>query len=161
VWALGDVTALMPLTHVAKYQARVVTDTILGRPRTASYDGIPRVVFTDPEVAAAGLTAAQAQEQGLDVESVDLELADTIARPWTYEQDPRGHLGLLVDTQRRLLVGAWAVAPQAGEWIHQASLAIRARTPLDTLLDQVAQFPTYTESFLTALEKLDLDGAGR
>jgi pyruvate/2-oxoglutarate dehydrogenase complex dihydrolipoamide dehydrogenase (E3) component len=160
VWALGDVTAVMPFTHVAKYQARIVTDTILGRPRTASYDGIPRVVFTDPEVAAVGLTAAQAQEQGLHVQSVELDLADTIARPWTYEQDPRGHLGLLVDTQRRLLVGAWAVAPQAGEWIHQASLAIRARTPLETMLDQVAQFPTYSESFLTALEKLDLNGAG-
>jgi pyruvate/2-oxoglutarate dehydrogenase complex dihydrolipoamide dehydrogenase (E3) component len=91
VWALGDVTAVMPFTHVAKYQARVVTDTILGRPRTASYAGIPRVVFTDPEVAAAGRTAAQAQEQGLDVETVELELAETIARPWTYEQDPRGH----------------------------------------------------------------------
>jgi pyruvate/2-oxoglutarate dehydrogenase complex dihydrolipoamide dehydrogenase (E3) component len=161
VWALGDVTAVMPFTHVAKYQARVVTDNILGRPRTASYAGIPRVVFTDPEVAAAGLTAAQAEEQGLDVESVELELADTIARPWTYEQDPRGHLGLMVDPQRRLLVGAWAVAPQAGEWIHQAALAIRARTPLTTLLDQVAQFPTYSEAFLTALEKLDLTGVGR
>lgn len=159
VWALGDVTAVMPFTHVAKYQARVVTDTILGKPRAATYDGIPRVVFTDPEVAAAGLTAAQANKQGLEVRSVVLELADAIARPWTYEQDPRGHLGLLVDTKHRVLVGAWAVAPQAGEWIHQASLAIRARTPMETLLDQVAQFPTYSESFLAALEKLDLDGA--
>lgn len=157
VWALGDVTAVMPFTHVAKYQARVVTDTILGKPRTATYDGIPRVVFTDPEVAAVGLTAAQADEQELDVQSVELELADTIARPWTYEQNPRGHLGLLVDTQHRLLVGAWAIAPQAGEWIHQASLAIRAQTPIETMLDQVAQFPTYSESFLTALEKLDLE----
>jgi pyruvate/2-oxoglutarate dehydrogenase complex dihydrolipoamide dehydrogenase (E3) component len=157
VWALGDVTAIMPFTHVAKYQARVITDTILGKPRAATYDGIPRVVFTDPEVAAVGLTAAQAQQQGLEVRSVELDLANTIARPWTYEQDPQGHLGLLVDAQQKILVGAWAVAPQAGEWIHQASLAIRTRTPAETMLDQVAQFPTYSESFLTALEKLDLE----
>lgn len=157
VWALGDVTAVMPFTHVAMYQARVVVDAILGTPRTANYDGIPRVVFTDPEVAAVGLTRAQAQENGHQVGAVELDLADAIARPWTYEQDPKGHLGLLVDTKERVLIGAWAVAPQAGEWIHPAAMAIRTRTPLETLLDQVAQFPTYSEGFLAALEKLDLN----
>lgn len=70
--------------------------------------------------------------------------------------DPRGQLRLLADADRRVLIGAWAVAPQAGEWIHQASLAIRAQIPIDTLLDQVAQFPTYTEGYLTALENLPL-----
>jgi pyruvate/2-oxoglutarate dehydrogenase complex dihydrolipoamide dehydrogenase (E3) component len=156
VWALGDVTGIMPFTHVAKYQGRIVADAILGTPRTATYDGIPRVVFADPEIAAAGLTRRQADEQGLRVATAELDLANALARPWTYEREPRGHLGLLADRDRRVLVGAWAVAPQAGEWIHQASLAIRARIPIDVLLDQVAQFPTYSEGYLGALEALDL-----
>ncbi|MGH3570227.1 MAG: dihydrolipoyl dehydrogenase family protein [Pseudonocardiaceae bacterium] len=160
VWAIGDVTAIMPFTHVAKYQARIVTDAILGRPRPASYQGIPRVVFTDPEVAAVGLTRAQADQQGLHTATVELDLANAIARPWTYEQNPQGHLGLLADTDQGILLGAWAIAPMAGEWIHQAALAIRTRTPIEVLQDQVAQFPTYSEGFLAALDKLDLD-AGR
>ncbi|CAN5258137.1 NAD(P)/FAD-dependent oxidoreductase [soil metagenome] len=156
VWALGDVTAVMPFTHVAKYQGRIVADAIAGKPRTAHYEGIPRVVFADPEIAAAGLTEGRANDQRLNTTTVEIDLANAIARPWTYERDPRGHLGLLADTDRRVLIGAWAVAPQAGEWIHQASLAIRAQIPIDTLLDQVAQFPTYTEGYLTALEGLNL-----
>ena len=156
IWALGDVTAIMPFTHVAKYQGRIVADAILGRPRTAGYDGIPRVVFADPEIAAVGLIQAQADQQGLRTTAVEIDLAESLARPSTYERNPRGHLGLLADTDQRVLVGAWAVAPQAGEWIHQASLAIRAHIPIDTLLDQVPQFPTYSEGYLTALESLNL-----
>ncbi|MEU4361954.1 NAD(P)/FAD-dependent oxidoreductase [Promicromonospora sp. NPDC023987] len=157
VWAIGDVTAVMSFTHVAKYQGRIVADAILGRrPRAADYDGIPRVVFADPEIAAAGLTQAQADQASLRTVSTQTDLPATLARPWTYEREPRGQLGLLADADRRVLIGAWAVAPQAGEWIHQASLAIRAQIPIDTLLDQVAQFPTYTEGYLTALEDLHL-----
>jgi pyruvate/2-oxoglutarate dehydrogenase complex dihydrolipoamide dehydrogenase (E3) component len=154
IWAVGDVTGIMPFTHVAKYQGRVVADAILGGTRTAGYDGIPRVVFGDPEIAAVGLTQEQAQDRGLRVRSAEVGLAESLARPWTYEREPRGALGVLVDEERQVLVGAWAVAPQAGEWIHQASLAIRAGIPVSTLLDQVAQFPTYTEGYLTALESL-------
>lgn len=156
VWAIGDVTALLPFTHVAKYQGRIVADAILGRPHPARYDGIPRVVFADPEIAAVGLTQTQADSQGLRTVTAEVDLAQAIARPWTYERAPRGHLGLLADPSRRVLLGAWAVAPQAGEWIHQASLAIRAGIGIDVLLDQVAQFPTYTEGYLSALEALDL-----
>jgi pyruvate/2-oxoglutarate dehydrogenase complex dihydrolipoamide dehydrogenase (E3) component len=156
VWALGDVTGVMPFTHVAKYQARIVVDAILGRPHPAHYTGIPRVVFADPEIAAAGLTQVQADQGGLSTSAAEIDLAQSIARPWTYENDPRGHLGLLADRDRRILIGAWAVGPQAGEWIHQASLAIRTHIPIETLLDQVAQFPTYSEGYLSALEALDL-----
>ena len=154
VWAIGDVTGAAMFTHVAKYQARVVADAILGRPRAARYDGIPRVVFADPEIAAAGLTGAQAERRGVATATAEVDLAESIARPWTFEQDPGGSLGLLADVDRGVLVGAWAVAPMAGEWIHQAALAIRAEIPLETLLDQVAQFPTYTEAYLTGLEQL-------
>jgi pyruvate/2-oxoglutarate dehydrogenase complex dihydrolipoamide dehydrogenase (E3) component len=156
LWALGDVTGVALFTHVANYQGRVVADNILGRPRTASYDGIPRVVFADPEIAAAGLTTAQAHARGIDTAAAEITLAEAITRPWTYETDHRGALGLLADRDHRVLVGAWAVAPLASEWIHQASLAIRAEIPIDTLLDQVAQYPTYTEAYLTALEQLPL-----
>lgn len=156
VWALGDVTGVMPFTHVAMYMARVVAANIAGTDRTARYDGIPRVVFSDPEVAAVGLTGEQAQQQGLGTVSSEVDLANTIARPWTYENNPRGHLGLLADTDRRVLIGAWAVGPQASEWIHTAALAVRERIPIERLHDQVAQFPTYNEGWLKGLERLGI-----
>lgn len=164
VWAVGDVTGIMPFTHVAKYQGRVVADAILGRPRSARYEGIPRVVFAEPEIAAVGLTRRQADEQGVRTAAAEIDLADAITRPWTYETDPRGRLGLVADADRELLVGAWAVAPHAGEWIHQAALAIRASLPIEVLLDHVPQFPTYSEGYLSALEELSVDhpaGAAR
>jgi pyruvate/2-oxoglutarate dehydrogenase complex dihydrolipoamide dehydrogenase (E3) component len=154
VWAVGDVTGISLFTHVAAYQGRVAADNILGRPRAASYEGIPRVVFADPEIAAVGLTTEQARQRGINTAATEISLPDAIARPWTYERDPRGTLGLLADTDRQVLAGAWAIAPLASEWIHQAALAIRARIPLDVLADQVAQFPTYTEAYLTAVEQL-------
>jgi pyruvate/2-oxoglutarate dehydrogenase complex dihydrolipoamide dehydrogenase (E3) component len=156
VWGLGDVTGVMPFTHVAMYQARVVADNILGRARTARYEGIPRVVFSDPEVAAVGLTTQQAEDQGLSVAGAEVDLSEVIARPWTYEKDPRGHLGVLADRERRVLLGAWVVGPQASEWIHTAALAVREEIHIERLLDQVAQFPTYSEGYLKALQQLDL-----
>ena len=156
VWGLGDVTGVMPFTHVAMYQARVVADNILGRDRTARYTGVPRVVFTDPEVAAVGLTAEQAGDDGRAIATAEVDLADAIARPWTYEKDPRGHLGIVADVDRRVLLGAWAVGPLASEWIHTAALAVREEIAIDRLLDQVAQFPTYNEGYLKALEQLAL-----
>lgn len=156
LWALGDLTGIALFTHVAQYQARVVADTILGRTRSADYTAIPRVVFAQPEIAAVGLTADQARQRGVDVVTTELDLTAALARPWTYEQDPQGTLGLVADRAEGILVGAWAVAPQAGEWIHEAALAIRARIPISTLLDGIAQFPTYSEAYLKALEQLDI-----
>ncbi len=156
LWAIGDVTGLMPFTHVAMYQGRIAADAILGGSRKASYNGIPRVVFGDPEIAAVGITQQQATKQGLRTASTELDLANAITRPWTYEQNPRGHLGLLADTDRKTLIGAWAISPLAGEWIHHAALAIREQIPIDRLLDQVAQYPTYNEAYLAAIEHLKL-----
>lgn len=156
VWAIGDVTGVALFTHVAKYQGRIAADNILGKERRADYRGIPRVVFSDPEIAACGLTAEQAREQGIDAAVATVKLPEVLARPWTYEESPRGHLGLIADRKQGVLVGAWAVAPQAGEWIHQASLAIRAGISIERLLDTVAQFPTYSEGYLNALEELGL-----
>jgi len=156
VWALGDVTGVSMFTHVAKYQGRVVAHNILGRDRVADYRAIPRVVFCNPEIATVGLTEEQARAKGLDVATATIDLAALLARPITFEQDPRGHLGVIADRSKRTLVGAWAVAPLASEWIHQAVLAIRAQLSIDVLIDTVAQFPSYTEGYLLALEKLDL-----
>jgi len=92
----------------------------------------------------------------MDVATFDLELPRALARSVLYEKDPRGNLGLVVDRRERVLVGAWAVAPLAGEWIHGACLAVRTRMSVDTLLDSVFQFPTFSQAYLEALEKMDL-----
>ncbi|HEV3284069.1 MAG TPA: NAD(P)/FAD-dependent oxidoreductase [Solirubrobacteraceae bacterium] len=155
IWAIGDVTGVMPFTHVGMYQGRIVSQDIAGDPARASYHAIPRVVFSDPEIAAVGLTAAQARERGIELETSRIKLRDSISRPWTYEKDPRGDLGLLADRERQILVGAWAVAPLAGEWIHHAALAIKAEVPLSVLRDTVAQFPTFSEAYLKGLEALE------
>ncbi len=157
VWAAGDCTGVMLFTHLAKYQARVAMADMRGAPVAADYRAIPRVIFTDPEIAAVGLTAQQAEEQGLEVAIATIKLADSIARPSTYEQRPRGELSLIMDRRRRVLVGAWAVSPLASEWIHQAVLAIRAEVSYEVLLDTVPQFPSYSEAFLSALQALELD----
>jgi dihydrolipoamide dehydrogenase len=154
VWAIGDVTGVSMFTHVGKYQARIATANILGESHVADYRAIPRVVFSDPEVAAVGPTADAARSAGLDVVEVTLELADAIARPYTYEENPRGWLGLVVEPASDLLLGAWAVAPLAGEWIHHAVLAIRAQIPVSVLKDTIAPFPTYSEAYGRALHSL-------
>jgi pyruvate/2-oxoglutarate dehydrogenase complex dihydrolipoamide dehydrogenase (E3) component len=116
----------------------------------------PRVDGIGLEIAAVGLTEHQARDRGIDVATSRVRLAEAIARPWTYEQDPRGDLGLIADRERRVLVGAWAVAPLAGEWIHQAALAIKTQTPIEVLRDTVAQFPTFSEAYLKGVEALDI-----
>jgi pyruvate/2-oxoglutarate dehydrogenase complex dihydrolipoamide dehydrogenase (E3) component len=155
VWAIGDVTGVAQLTHVGKYQARIACADIGGRDVSADYSAIPRVVFSDPEVAAVGLTPQQANAQGLDCVEAFTDLLE-IARTETYGKGLGGSLGVLADRDRRVLVGAWAVGPLAGEWIHQAVLAIKTATPVDVLLDTVAQFPTFSEAYLGAIERLDL-----
>jgi len=156
LWAIGDVTGVSMFTHVAMYQGRVAADNILGRDHRASYDGIPRVVFADPEIAAVGLTAAQAAARGIATAAAEISIPDAADRSWTYERDPRGAAGVLADSDHGVLIGAWAVAPLASEWIHYAALAIRAQIPISVLLDQVAQYPTYTEAWHAALEQLSL-----
>jgi pyruvate/2-oxoglutarate dehydrogenase complex dihydrolipoamide dehydrogenase (E3) component len=157
VWAAGDCTGVMQFTHVAKYQARVAMADMLGRPVAADYRAIPRVLFTDPEVGAVGLTEAQARAGGHDVVVSTLDLpSGGVARTYTYEQDPRGELSVVFDRQRRVMIGAWAVAPLASEWIHQAVLAIKAEVPLDVLRDTVPQFPSFSEAYFFALQQLEL-----
>ena len=154
VWAIGDVTGTAAFTHVAKYQGRIAAGDICGRPVKADYRAVPRVIFIDPEIAAVGLTEAQAKEQGLDVLAATIDLPTSIARPYTYQEKPTGTFGVVVDRERQVLVGAWAIAPLAGEWIHTAVLAIRAEVPLDVLRDTIWQFPTFSEAFGAAFRAL-------
>ncbi len=154
IWAIGDATGVMPFTHVAMYQARVVAADIAGTPVRADYHAIPRVVFSDPEIAAVGLTEQQAREQQLALVTARVTLPEVLARPWTYEPEPSGELGLLADSDRQILLGAWAVGPLASEWIHYAALAIKTAAPLAVLADTAAQFPTFTEAYLKAIEQL-------
>ena len=154
VWAIGDVTGIAAFTHVAKYQGRLAAMDILGHAVKADYRAVPRVTFTDPEIAAVGITTEdEARSRGIRVVTSSIELT-SVARAYTYERDPRGSFGVVVDSDRQLLVGAWAVGPLAGEWIHQAVLAVRAEIPVDVLKDTMAQFPTFSEAMGAALRAL-------
>jgi pyruvate/2-oxoglutarate dehydrogenase complex dihydrolipoamide dehydrogenase (E3) component len=149
LWAIGDVTGLWPLTHVGKYQGEVVAANILGKRRTASYEAVPRVTYTDPQAAAVGATtdrfSATAQVSGV---------AKTATYTRAYADEP-GFLTLISDGMR--LTGAYALGPEAGEWLQQATLAIRARVPLEVLADTIQPFPTFSEIYVAALKSLLAD----
>jgi pyruvate/2-oxoglutarate dehydrogenase complex dihydrolipoamide dehydrogenase (E3) component len=146
LWAIGDVTGIWPLTYVGKYQGRVVAANILGEGATASYDAVPRVVFTDPQAAAVG------EAEGPLSATVQLaEVARTSTYTRAYAERP-GFLTLISDGER--VTGAYALGPEAGEWLQQATLAIRARVPLDVLWDTIQPFPTFSEVYLHALQAL-------
>jgi pyruvate/2-oxoglutarate dehydrogenase complex dihydrolipoamide dehydrogenase (E3) component len=147
VWAVGDVTGIWPLTHVGKYQARIVAANILGEHRVANYDAVPRVVFTDPQAAAVGAT-----EAAFSATIMIRDVAKTATYTRAYAESP-GFLTLLSDGAR--LTGAFALGPEAGEWLQQATLAIRATIPLDVLRDTIQPFPTFSEAYLEALKELD------
>ena len=135
-----------PLTHVGKYQGEVVAANILGEPREANYEAIPDVVYTDPQAASVG--AAEAQFSGTALLS---EVAKTATYTHAYAES-NGFLTLLSDGER--LTGAYALGPEAGEWMQQATLAIRARVPLTVLRDVIQPFPTFSEIYVDALKAL-------
>jgi len=146
LWAVGDITGIYLLTHVGKYQGRVVAANLLGESREANYDAVPRVTYTDPQAAAVGATEARFSGTAL-VASV----AKTAAYTRAYAES-NGYLTLLSDGEH--LVGAHALGPEAGEWLQQATVAIRARVPLDVLTDTIQPFPTFSEIYLLALKEL-------
>jgi pyruvate/2-oxoglutarate dehydrogenase complex dihydrolipoamide dehydrogenase (E3) component len=146
LWAIGDVTGVWPLTHVGKYQGEVVAANILGEPREANYEAVPRVVFTDPQAASVG-----AGEAPFSATAPVSEVAKTATYSHAYASD-NGFLTLLSDGDR--LTGAYALGPEAGEWLQQATLAIRARVPLEVLRDTIQPFPTFSEIYVEALKAL-------
>jgi pyruvate/2-oxoglutarate dehydrogenase complex dihydrolipoamide dehydrogenase (E3) component len=146
LWAIGDVTGIWSLTHVGKYHGRVVASNILGQPRQANYEAVPRVTFTDPQAASVG-----AAEAAFSATALISEVAKTATYTRAYAQ-ANGFLTLLSDGER--LTGAYALGPEAGEWLQQATLAIRARVPLEVLIDTIQPFPTFSEIYLGALKAL-------
>ncbi len=146
LWAIGDVTGIWPLTHVGKYQGRVVASNILGEPREAHYEAVPRVTYTDPQAAAVGESGA-----AFSATAPVSEVAKTATYTHAYAE-ANGFLTLLSDGE--FLTGAYALGPEAGEWLQQATLAIRARVSLDVLVDTIQPFPTFSEIYLGAVQAL-------
>ena len=146
MWAIGDVTGIWPLTYVGKYQGRVAAANILGSAREANYDAVPRVVFTDPQAAVGrrGRRAAHGDRPALRG-AAHLHLHARV-------RGEPGFMTLVSDGER--LTGAYALGPEAGEWLQQATLAIRAGVPLEVMDDVIQPFPTFSEIFLHALLEL-------
>jgi pyruvate/2-oxoglutarate dehydrogenase complex dihydrolipoamide dehydrogenase (E3) component len=146
IWAIGDASGVWPLTYVGKYQGRIAAANILGGDREANYEAVPRVVFTDPQAAAVGEA-----EGALTVTTSLAEVPRTATYTRAYADKP-GFMTLVSDGER--LTGAYALGPEAGEWLQQATMAIRARVPLEVVNDVIQPFPTFSEAFLHGLLEL-------
>ena len=146
MWAIGDVTGVAQFTHVGKYLARVAAADMANRRAKADYTAIPAGIFTDPEVATVGRT----EGDGL----VSASPAQLLPRLSTYERPEAESFIRFADPRRRVLVGAVSVGPQAAEWLGQFTLAIRAEVPVETLLDTIQPYPTYSEGVFYALQEL-------
>ncbi|MCP2167441.1 dihydrolipoyl dehydrogenase family protein [Goodfellowiella coeruleoviolacea] len=165
LYAAGDVNRRVLLTHQGKYQARAVGDVIVARAKgepvddapwgrhaaTADERAVPQVVFTDPEVAAVGLTAAKAEEAGLRIRVVDYDLAAT-AGSSLHAEGYQGHARMVVDEDRTVIVGFTLVGPDVAEMLHAATIAVAGEVPLDRLWHAVPAFPTVSEVWLRLLE---------
>jgi pyruvate/2-oxoglutarate dehydrogenase complex dihydrolipoamide dehydrogenase (E3) component len=146
LWAIGDVTGLWPLTHVGKYQGEIVAANILGNMRKADYEAVPRVVYTDPQAAAVGAASGRFYAM---VPLSDVPKTATYTHAYA---DDKGFLTLISDGVR--LTGAYALGPEAGEWLQQATLAIRAHLALEILTDTIQPFPSFSEIYVAALKAL-------
>ncbi len=157
LYAIGDVNGRALLTHAGKYQARVAGDHIAGKDVRAWGDAqaTPRVVFTDPQVAAVGLTEGEARDRGLNVRAVRWKTG-AIAGGATLGRGIKGSSQWVVDTDRRVVVGATFVGPGVGELLHAATIAIVGEVTLDTLWHAIPSFPTLSEIWLRFLEEYGL-----
>jgi dihydrolipoamide dehydrogenase len=157
LYAIGDVNGRAPLTHMGKYHGRIASDVILGHEAVARADALalPRVTFTDPQVAAVGLTEEQAREQGIDVRVVTYGTGD-VAGAYTRGNGITGTSQLVVDAPRGVVVGATFTGPDVQELLHSATVAIVAEVPLTTLWHAVPSFPTVSEVWLRLLEAYGL-----
>jgi dihydrolipoamide dehydrogenase len=146
IWAIGDVTGIWPLTHVGEYEGDVVAANISGEVRPANYEAVPRVTYTDPQAAAVG---------ALDAEYSATARVSEVPKTATYTHayaESNGFLTLLSDGER--LTGAYALGPEAGEWLQQATLAVRAHVPLEVLSDTIQPFPSFSGIYDAALQAL-------
>ena len=149
LWAIGDVNGIWPLTHVGEYEADVVAANIAGDARPANYEAVPRVTYTDPQAAAVG---------AMDAPYSGTALVSEVPKTATYTHhytESNGFLTLLSDGQR--LTGAYALGPEAGEWLQQATLAIRAHVPLEVLSDTIQPFPSFSGIYDAAMMSLRME----
>ena len=157
LYAVGDVNGRALLTHMGKYQARLAADAILGKEVRLRSDGgrSPRVIFTDPQVGAVGLTLAAAQEARLPVRAVDVETSGNAGGSFVGRGAP-GTARLVVDGERRVVVGATITGAEVAEALHAATIAVVGEVPLDDLWHAVPSFPTRSELWLRLLEAYGL-----
>jgi dihydrolipoamide dehydrogenase len=157
LYAIGDVNGRALLTHMGKYQGRIAGDRILGKDVTASAEhlGSPRVTFTDPEVAAVGRTLAAAEEDGVNARAVDVETSGTAGASF-HGRNTAGTTRIVVDEDRRVIVGATFVGVETGEWLHAATVAVVGEVPLDELWHAVPAYPTRSEVWLKLMEAYGL-----
>ena len=146
LWAIGDVTGIWPLTHVGEYEGDVVAANIAGDMRPANYEAVPRVTYTDPQAAAVG-----AAEAAYTATAQLSEVPKTATYTHAYAKS-NGFMTLLSDGER--LTGAYALGPEAGEWLQQATLAIRAHVPIAVLSDVIQPFPSFSGIYDAALTTL-------
>jgi dihydrolipoamide dehydrogenase len=149
LYAIGDVNGRAPFTHMGKYQARIAVDALLGRivSNEADHGAVPRVTFTDPQVASVGLTEAQAKDRGVSVRVVTVLLQDTAAAA-VAGKDVTGTAQLVIDEARQVVVGATFTGPDIDGILHSATVAIVGEVPMDRLRHAVAAFPTLSEVWL-------------
>ena len=155
LWAVGDVTGKGAFTHVAVYQGRIAAADILGEPHSpADYSAVPRVTFTDPELASVGMTEAQARDQGLKVK-VGITKTSSSTRGWIHGPGAeRGVVKLVADGDRGVLVGASIMGPAAGEIIGLPALAVKEEISIRSLRDLIYPYPTFVRGLEGALEEL-------
>jgi dihydrolipoamide dehydrogenase len=157
LYAIGDVNGRALLTHMGKYQARICADHVLGKDVAASCDkvGSPRVIFTDPEVAAVGRTLAGAREAGVEARAVDVQTSANAGASFRGRNTP-GTSRLVIDESERVIVGATFVGTEIAESLHAATIAVTAEVPLERLVHAVPAFPTRSELWLKLLEEYGL-----
>src|SRR5262252_2328954 len=149
LWAIGDVNGIWPLTHVGEYEGDVVAENIAGDGRPANYEAVLRVTYTDPQAAAVG-----AVEAAYSATCPVSEVPKTATYTHAYAES-NGFLTLLSDGER--LTGAYALGPEAGEWMQQATLAIRAHVPVEVLGDTIQPFPSFSGIYDTAVKTLRMN----
>jgi pyruvate/2-oxoglutarate dehydrogenase complex dihydrolipoamide dehydrogenase (E3) component len=163
LYAIGDVNGRALLTHMGKYHARIAADVILEEgsaclPSTARGSLSPRVIFTDPHVAAVGYTLDAAQQDGLNVRAVDVPTQGSAGASFYGRDSTRGTTRLVVDDDRNVIVGATFTGPEVADFLHAATIAVVGEVPLDRLFHAVPAFPTRSEVWLYLLEALGIAG---
>jgi pyruvate/2-oxoglutarate dehydrogenase complex dihydrolipoamide dehydrogenase (E3) component len=158
LYAIGDVNGRSLLTHMGKYQAHVLSEILDGRAAAVSGDdaAAPRVIFTDPQVAAVGLTLQAALGRGVDARAYDMPSSGTAGAAF-YGTGTPGTARLVVDERRSVIVGATFTGAEVAEWLHAATIAIVSETPVELLWRAVPPFPTRSEIWLKLLERREAE----